>query len=606
MSTDDLSTNGLSANDPQSIHQRSSIAEQSGDMAGARAIMADGLAAHPTDAALTNSAGSQALRAGDVSGAIELFERAAALAPEALEFAINWAIAVGRAGQHFEAAALLTEREDQAQKLSPEPEARYWSVRANAERSARMLSEASHSYERCLALNPRHAKALHGRARIALERAEDTAAARFDSALAVNAGDPDIWLGKAQSLDAAGDHNGARGIMEQIVEQAPGWLEGLKFLAQLRLGAGEKDFTSHYAEAGEKHSADPNIPAAHAEVLAGLDYASEAADVAAKAQASASNPQHQSYFAFLEAVHSGADGQWDRAEAIFKTLEFAGPDRALQEARHRLRARDIARTHALLDEALVADPWSINAWALRGIAWRLGDDDASRAKSAWLHEQAGLVAQTDLCGASDLISRAKGHLRKLHEGVPMPLGQSLRGGTQTRGILFDRPDPLLQELHKAILETLELYRNELPQADETHPLLRHRDRPLELAGSWSVRLTGDGLAGSGSGDYHTARGSGDYHTAHIHPQGLVSSALYLVAPNDSEDDAQTGDHRGWLEIGRPPPDLGLDLPPLTMIAPMPGTLALFPSTLYHGTRPFGDAERMTVAFDAVPVARRSA
>jgi len=48
-----------------------------------------------------------------------------------------------------------------------------------------------------------------------------------------------------------------------------------------------------------------------------------------------------------------------------------------------------------------------------------------------------------------------------------------------------------------------------------------------------------------------------------------------------------------------PPDLGLDLPPLRTIEPQPGYLALFPSTLYHGTTPFGSAERMTVAFDVV-------
>jgi hypothetical protein len=50
----------------------------------------------------------------------------------------------------------------------------------------------------------------------------------------------------------------------------------------------------------------------------------------------------------------------------------------------------------------------------------------------------------------------------------------------------------------------------------------------------------------------------------------------------------------------------LDLEPLEAIKPEPGYLALFPSTLYHGTRPFGDAERMTVAFDAVTVAKTAA
>ncbi|NBC88460.1 MAG: hypothetical protein GVX90_03010, partial [Alphaproteobacteria bacterium] len=120
------------------------------------------------------------------------------------------------------------------------------------------------------------------------------------------------------------------------------------------------------------------------------------------------------------------------------------------------------------------------------------------------------------------------------------------------------------------------------------PLLRHRETPWRLLGSWSVRL-----AGSGSG-------GGDYHTAHIHPQGILSSALYLVVPEEAHAPVAEGARPpGWLEIGRPPPDLGLDLPPLTTIEPREGHLALFPSTLYHGTTPFGSAERMTVAFDVV-------
>jgi len=34
-----------------------------------------------------------------------------------------------------------------------------------------------------------------------------------------------------------------------------------------------------------------------------------------------------------------------------------------------------------------------------------------------------------------------------------------------------------------------------------------------------------------------------------------------------------------------------------VIKPERGKLALFPSTLYHGTRNFAEGERMTVAFD---------
>ena len=95
-------------------------------------------------------------------------------------------------------------------------------------------------------------------------------------------------------------------------------------------------------------------------------------------------------------------------------------------------------------------------------------------------------------------------------------------------------------------------------------------------------------------------GGGDYHIAHIHPQGVLSSALYLIVPEDASGE----ERQGWLEIGRPARDLRTDLAPLATIRPEPGYLALFPSTLYHGTTSFGTGERMTVAFDVVPLEGR--
>jgi hypothetical protein len=62
-----------------------------------------------------------------------------------------------------------------------------------------------------------------------------------------------------------------------------------------------------------------------------------------------------------------------------------------------------------------------------------------------------------------------------------------------------------------------------------------------------------------------------------------------------EDDAPGGP--GWLELGNPPPGLAEGLGPLHAIRPLEGMLALFPSTLFHGTRPIHRGTRMTVAFD---------
>lgn len=560
------------------------MAVQSGDVAGARMIGETARAAFPGNAPLADATGDLAMKAGDPVAAEAHFAAACAAAPQVAEYAINHAIALQQLGRHGEAVALLARHEAACRR-----DARYASVRALSERALGRPQEAARWYDAALAIEPRRPRALHGRARVALERGEPDAVARFDQALAVTPGDAELWLGKAQALEVAGDVAGARRIAEEIARQAPNFLAGLTFLAGLRLAAGEADFTAPFREAAARAPQDPNIAASHIETLAGLDYAAEAAEVAAAARRRFPGMAH---FALLEAIHAGSAGDYARAEAIFAGLADDSPLRFLHEARHRLRGRDPEAAERLLQRVLAADPWDISAWALRGIAWRLAGDN----RAEWLHEQPGLVQLRPLVGREGLVAEAIAELRRLHAASSMPLGQSLRGGTQTRGILFHRTEPVLAELHQAIRATLETYRELLPPGDDTHPLLRHRESDWRLLGSWSVRLTGG------------AGGAGDYHTAHIHPQGIISSALYLVVPQEAEDEQL---RRGWLEVGRPPPDLRLELEPLKVICPKEAHLALFPSALYHGTTPFGagrraEAERMTVAFDVVSSEDRQA
>jgi hypothetical protein len=67
--------------------------------------------------------------------------------------------------------------------------------------------------------------------------------------------------------------------------------------------------------------------------------------------------------------------------------------------------------------------------------------------------------------------------------------------------------------------------------------------------------------------------------------------LYVALP------AMDRGHEGWLKLGEPQAEMGLDLPPFRQIEPKPGRLVLFPSTMWHGTVPFEAGERLTVAFD---------
>lgn len=540
--------------------------EAAGRRADARSILEEALKDSPVDAGLANTAGNMAMRDGAHEEAERLFGLAAKAMPNSLEFALNHAIALAAIGRHREVAGRLEPFEAEGRN-----QAKYCSVRANSARLGGSPGDAARWYDAALDLEPQHARALHGRARAAIECGEADALRRFDAALAVNQGDPDLWLGRAQALDVDGRSEEARQIMEQLAEQAPHWIDGLRFLAQLRLADRDADWDLPFSIAAQRVPQDPNIAMEHYKALESLDRYAEAAEVAKEAQ---TRFPDAAVFRLYEAMAASASAQLERASRLFESLKTESPERMLQEGRHEIRTGKIERAEALLSQSVASDPHSVGGWALLGIAWRLLGD----SRGTWLHEQAGLVELLPLQGADEVLPAVEPILHELHEGSPFPLGQSLRGGTQTRGKLFDRREPQIERLHQAISATLEGYRSALPSADPEHPLLRYRDAPWRITGSWSVRLSG---------------GDGDHHTSHIHPHGIISSALYCVVP----EDAANAEQHGWLEIGRPPVDLHLDLPPLRTIEPKEGHLALFPSTLYHGTTPFAEAQRMTVAFD---------
>jgi Putative 2OG-Fe(II) oxygenase len=187
----------------------------------------------------------------------------------------------------------------------------------------------------------------------------------------------------------------------------------------------------------------------------------------------------------------------------------------------------------------------------------------------------------DLPAALPPVETVAETLRALHVARGEYLDQSVRGGTQTDGPLLSRVDPVIRQVRGAIVGAVETYRAQLPPIDPGHPLLRHsRDRRIRFAGSWSVRLR-----------------SGGHHSNHIHPLGWISSALYLALPDHSAGETEDA---GWFTLGEPDGKLGLELSPWRKIEPKPARLVLFPSWMWHGTVPFKEGERLTMAFDVAP------
>jgi tetratricopeptide (TPR) repeat protein len=232
-----------------------------------------------------------------------------------------------------------------------------------------------------------------------------------------------------------------------------------------------------------------------------------------------------------------------------------------------------AAEHHALEGARLA-PLDQSGWAWLSIIWRLLGD----AREAWLADYDRLVMPMEIVLAPGLA----GLLTTMHTTRHNPAEQSLRGGTQTRGLLFDRRLPEIQALKASIRDAVREALGKLAP-DPAHPFLARLGADIGFAGSWSVQLKSEG-----------------FHISHIHPSGWLSSALYIALPPE----VGPGD-AGALAFGVPDAELGLDLVPRRIVTPQVGRLVIFPSYFWHGTIPFeSESPRLTVAFDALPVDNR--
>jgi hypothetical protein len=276
-----------------------------------------------------------------------------------------------------------------------------------------------------------------------------------------------------------------------------------------------------------------------------------------------------------ETIAAVERGQTARADQLFAGMTAnLRQSLAIWRIRHLLRTEQLAEASASVDAALRTD-LAPDIWPYAAVTWRLTGDP----RWHWLEGDLDrLVSVVDLASEISDVGALERTLRKLHVGKGEFLDQSVRGGSQTDGPLFSRIDGTIRALRTVVVAAVERHVRNLPPRDLAHPLLAPpRDRKIRFAGSWSVLLRGAG-----------------HHANHVHPQGWISSALYIRLPERSDEDSANA---SWLTLGEPQAELGLPLGPFREIEPRPGRLVLFPSYMWHGTRPFAAGERLTVAFD---------
>ncbi len=397
------------------------------------------------------------------------------------------------------------------------------------------------------------------------------AATLFRDAGTLDPANLEIARNHALALISEGETRAAETLLRDALAQRPDWLDGHKALATLRWTQGDtRGFADHYAAAcaAQPRNADLWIawfrtiaqtrdwPAAHAI----LDRAEQALGVTPALLVSR-------LFIATEANDAA------QADALLRdTAHIRGDVTSLCRIRHALRRGDpkAAEAEAL---PLTTSPSAPIYWPYLSLAWRMSGD----ARADWLDSPETLVQSRESGLDAAELAELADLLRTLHTAQAPYVEQSVRGGTQTDRSVLLRHEPILQRTRARLLDTVRAYVADLPPHDPRHPLLGMPRSQILIEGSWSVRLKRQG-----------------YNVPHTHPMGWLSTAFYVALPDAAEMGPAPAGH---ISFGTPPVELGLDLPAYRTIKPEPGRLAIFPSTMWHGTVPFDDGERLVIAFD---------
>jgi Flp pilus assembly protein TadD len=461
-----------------------------------------------------------------------------------------------------------------------------WTALGVVLREQGRAAESEAAYRRALQLAPTHIPAHHnlGALLSQLERAEEALVA-LDRAQALGLKAPELYVNRGRTLAQLYRLEEAEQSYAQAAALEPRNPVIQSNLAQMRYMRGDPNFARDIAYAARMHSGDRTLQVAHAEILRRSgDLAGAEVVLRTLLKTEDGAPETRSILA--EVLHEA--GRLKEAEGEALEAAMARPHNPAFISS--LVAIELARGKP--DAALPfirtqrqRQPLEQRWIAYEATAARLMQDPLYH----WLYDYQRLVRVYQLepppgwRSMEQLNAALCEALAARHRFAAHPLDQSLRNGSQTARSLLTEADAAIQGLLGAFTAPLADYRAALGNAID--PPLSARNRgEVSFRGCWSVELRRNG-----------------FHVNHIHPEGWLSSAYYVSVP---EEVADARAKSGWLKFGEP----RLPVPGMQaehFVQPRAGQLALFPSYMWHGTNAIhGDQPRLTVAFDAIPAARR--
>jgi len=561
---------------PDALMLRAMARSRSGDDGGAVSDFEAAGQRHPQPQAVHNNLGNHHQRAGRLDAAIAAYREALRIAPGFADARLNLALTLSQ-GDDVEAGRtaieeILAQFPDHVSLLN---------ALGNLERRAGNYDAARLAFDSAIATDPQAVLPLINRGALRREAGELEASCadlRKACDLAPELAEAHAQLG--HSLRTCLDVTGAERAYRQALALAPDDPGYHTDLAGLLTEAGQGDGAFVTLRARIAAHDEPRLN----EVLARLLMRSGRPD---EARAAANAALARDAGAMRAAMV--------RSELC---LRAGDPPGALADARLAFRicnGSDWTARHVLAEALLVNEDWAGASdvlectapaahlqkhLALKSVAWRqMGDPRyASLCDYDRFARKLRIETPPGFDSLDSFNAALAASIERLHADGAAPLEQTLFGGTQSAGRLWNSDDPVIRALAAALEGLAARYLAELPD-DPTHPFLGRNTGRARLAGAWSVRLK-----------------SGGGHVDHVHPAGWVSASYYVSVP----ESVMSGERAGWLRLGVPGLP-GLEIPAERYIRPEPGFAIVFPSFLWHGVEPFeSDDVRVTAPFDLLP------
>jgi uncharacterized protein (TIGR02466 family) len=555
------------------------IHRQKGELAEAVSCFRKSLAGLPAQPnVLMQLAGTLSAQGKD-NEAAECYQRALALNPGLADAHYSLGLIHFNAGRRDEATRCLA----QATRLQP-AHGRAHEVLALVHREAGQHELAIEHALTSVRLQPSSRTAHHNLGQVQLAAGDyGAAAAAYETALSLNPSAAATWIGLGHAYRGMGRIDHARRAYLRATEIEPNNPDAHRLLNEMVWQAGAHDqYLSSFRQVLSLRNADPQLRLTYANELLKIQQAEEA--MKELEQVLHSVPGNGEALDALARARS-AQGDFDAACGFHAmALEHAPSDCMVVRnySETLLRAARHQQAHEITRLGRQRFPLEQGVLALHTTAQRLVGDDAyfRIADYAAVPKVMRLEPPPGYPDIETFCIELKAYLETLHASKAHPTDQTLRGGTQTFGALFQDRSPVIRQFVVQLRKSIADYIRAMPE-DPDHPLFGRKTTDFDFSGSWSVRLS-----------------SGGFHTNHFHPLGWISSAFYVNVPDVV---SVNGRHDGWFKMGETNLELGEREVIHRQIQPQVGHLTLFPSYFWHGTVPFeSSAPRITIAFDVVP------